>query len=102
MSETLYFTPNLLENRKKLSNVQDITSLSLGVGAGILAPSSLHGFLIYLVGFTFSNAVFYAVCCQLKPLEYFRLPLLEIFLENVVRNVPEYIMMWCLVYALVK
>ncbi|CAK7894096.1 ER membrane protein complex subunit 6 [[Candida] anglica] len=102
MSTPIYYTPNLEENGRKLGTVQDITSLSLGVGAGILAPGPLNGFLFYLVGYTLANAAFYTICCQGNGSKYFKSPIMEIFVGNILKNVPEYIMMWCLVYALVK
>lgn len=105
MSEFIHFIPNIEENKKKLGSVQDITSLSLGVGAGILAPEPVHGFALYIVGYTLSNLAFYIICCQAwkgKSLLFFKSPLQEVFLANALKNVPEFVMMWCLVYALVK
>ncbi|CAH2355190.1 ER membrane protein complex subunit 6 [[Candida] railenensis] len=103
--ETIYYGPNADENKKKLSKVQDVTSLALGVGAGILAPEPVYGFLFYVIGYTVSNIAFYITCCeglQGRAGQFYKSPVKEIFVDNLLHNIPEYIMMWCLVYALVK
>lgn len=101
----IHFLPNIEENKRKLGSVQDITSLSLGVGAGIIAPDPIYGFLLYVIGYTLSNLSFYVICSkgiEGKAGEFFKNPIREIFIENLLHNIPEFIMMWCLIYALVK
>lgn len=103
--DTIYYGASIEENKKKLGSVQDITSLALGVGAGILAPEPIYGFLFYFIGYTVSNITFFITCCQGlqgKAGQFYRSPVKEIFVDNLLHNIPEFIMMWCLVYALVK
>lgn len=102
MSETIIYPASLNVNKQKLQHVHDIASLVLGVGSGVLTLESLYGFAFYLVGFTLTNVVFYVVCCEGQPKRFFTNPLQQVFLDGIFGNVSGFIMMWCLVYALVK
>lgn len=100
--EIIFYTPNIEANKKKLQHIHDIMSLALGMGAGILTLESLYGFSFYLIGISITNLIFYIACCEGKPEEYFRSPLHEIFIKGLTSNAAGYVMMWCLVFALVK
>lgn len=100
--DPLYFEPNITANKHKLQRVQDVASLALGVGCGVLGLESLNGFWFYLVGFSLSNFSFYMLCCQGSPEEFFKNPLKEIFVDGLFTSLAGYVMMWCLTYALVK
>lgn len=100
--EPIYYAPNIEANKKKLQDVRDRSVLVLGLGAGILTLESLYGFAFYFAGITFANAVFYLICCGKGPKQYFANPLLEIFVSGVVADIPGFVMMWCLLFALVK
>ncbi|KAK6200131.1 Rab5-interacting protein-domain-containing protein [Scheffersomyces amazonensis] len=98
----IIYPPSIQSNHQKLQRAQDIASLVLGIGAGILTLESAYGFSFYLVGITITNGMFFAVCCQNQPDKFFTNPIRDIFFEGIFSNVPGFIMMWCLVYALVK
>lgn len=100
--ETIYFQPNILANKGKLLYVQDVMSLALGVGAGVLGLESLSGFVFYLICFTLCNFSFYFFCCEGQERLFFRNPIKEIFLDGIPISLAGFIMMWCLTYALVK
>lgn len=100
--DTIYYQPNITTNKQNLQRVQDIMSLALGVGAGVLCLESLLGFLFFLVGFSLSNLSFFVLCCQGEPQTFFKNPFKEIFLDGIVSSLAGYVMMWCLTYALVK
>lgn len=100
--ETIYYGPNVEVNRKKLQYVHDVMCLWLGVGAGILSLESIYGFLFYVVGMSLTNIGFILVCCEGAPKTFFRDPIKQVFLDGLLGNIAGYIMMWCLVYALVK
>ncbi|RLV96342.1 ER membrane protein complex subunit 6 [Spathaspora sp. JA1] len=100
--EEAYSTANIKSNKDKLQHVQDITSLVLGIVSGILTLESLYGFLLYVVGLTLANGLFYVLCGDGKVERYFKSPVQEIFVSGVVGNIPGFVMMWCLVYALVS
>ncbi|EAZ63949.1 hypothetical protein PICST_52049 [Scheffersomyces stipitis CBS 6054] len=102
MSDTIYYTPSIESNKQKLQHVHDIASLVLGVGSGVLTLESAYGFIFYVVGITLTNLLFYLICCEGQPHKFFKKPVQEVFLDGVLTNVAGYIMMWCLVYALVK
>ncbi|KAG7662740.1 uncharacterized protein J8A68_003728 [[Candida] subhashii] len=101
-SEILYYPPSIEVNKHKLQHVQDITSLVLGIGSGILTLESFNGFIFYFVGLTIANGLFYIICGEGQANKFFKKPLQEIFINGLLGNVPAFIMMWCLVYALVK
>ncbi|KAI5949196.1 hypothetical protein KGF57_004794 [Candida theae] len=89
-------------NKQKLQYIQDVASLVLGVVAGITTLESLNGFLFFFGGLSLTNAAFYLLCGQGNIEKFFQNPLQEIFVEGLAGNLPGYIMMWCLIYALVK
>lgn len=101
-TETIYYISSIEANKKKLQHVHDIMALALGVGAGVLTLESVYGFLFYIIGFTITNLTFYQICCEGKAIEFFRKPLHEIFVDGIASNVAGFLMMWCLVFALVK
>ncbi|ODV69162.1 hypothetical protein HYPBUDRAFT_105679 [Hyphopichia burtonii NRRL Y-1933] len=101
-SEVIYYLPSIESNKKKLQHIHDVMSLALGVGAGVLTLESLYGFLFYVVGLSISNAAFFVICCRSEPSRFFGSPLQDIFISSLVGNVAGYVMMWCMVYALVK
>lgn len=100
--EVIYYGGSLQANQKKLQHVYDVMSLTLGVGSGILMLETLQGFLFYLVGISITNVAFYIMCCEKSASRFFRSPFQEIFINGIVSNAAGYVMMWCLVYALVK
>lgn len=100
--ETIYFEANIAANKQKLQRVQDIMSLALGVGAGILGLESLYGFLFFLLGFSLSNLAFFVECCKGESKTFFTSPFRLIFLDGFFGGLAGYVMMWCLTYALVN
>ncbi|RCK62925.1 ER membrane protein complex subunit 6 [Candida viswanathii] len=100
--EKFYYQPSIEANKQKLQHIHDVASLALGVGSGILTLESLNGFLFYLAGITATNVLFYIICGEGRPGKYFKSPIQEVFLNGVFSNLAGFIMMWCLVYALVK
>ncbi|SGZ57454.1 CIC11C00000004494 [Sungouiella intermedia] len=57
--DPLNFPPNILANKQKLQRLQDVMSLALGVGAGVLCLESFNGFFFFLVTFSLSNLSFF-------------------------------------------
>ncbi|EGV63448.1 hypothetical protein PSN45_004267 [Yamadazyma tenuis] len=100
--EIIFYGPSVEKNRTKLQYVHHVMCLSLGVAAGVLSLESFMGFVFYAAGMTATNLGFVAVCCHGKPRQFFRFPLQEVFWDGIQSNIAGYIMMWCLVYALVK
>jgi hypothetical protein len=100
--EVIDYGKNIDINVKKLQHVHDVVSLVLGIALGILMLESLQGFLFYVVGLSLTNCVFYLVCCQGTPKTFFKNPIHDIFVSSILTNVSGFIMMWCLVYALVS
>ena len=89
-TQKFYYQPSIEANKQKLQHVHDVASLALGVGSGILTLESMNDLL------------FYIICGEGRPSKYFKNPLQEVFISGVFSNIPGFIMMWCLVYALVK
>lgn len=100
--DAIYFEPNASANKKKLQKLQDVMSLVYGVGVGVLGLESFYGFAVFLVGMFLSNALFYVICCQGEPQQFFRSPVKEVFVDGIFSSLSGFIMMWCLTYALVK
>lgn len=100
--ETILFEPNVAANKKKLQQVQDVMSLALGVGAGILGLESLYGFLFFLIGFSLSNLGFFIECCKGESELFFTNPIRQVFVDGIFSGLSGYVMMWCLTYALVN
>ncbi|EGW35413.1 uncharacterized protein SPAPADRAFT_58629 [Spathaspora passalidarum NRRL Y-27907] len=101
-TDEAYSNANIKSNKDKLQHVQDITSLVLGIASGILTLESIHGFLLYVIGLTLANGLFYVICGEGKIDKYFKSPIQEVFVSGIVGNMPGFVMMWCLVYALVS
>ncbi|CAI5759306.1 unnamed protein product [Candida verbasci] len=97
-----YYTPSIVANKHKLQHVQDVASLVLGVASGIMSLESINGFVFYFIGITLTNLLFYIICTEQQPYKFFKNPLHEIFIKDLFNNISGYIMMWCLIYALVK
>lgn len=76
--------------------------LALGFAAGVLRLESLAGVMFYLVGFTVANFTFLLFCCEGKLRLFFKSPMKEIFVDKILAGVAGYLMMWCLISALVK
>lgn len=100
--ERLLYQPNIQRNHGKLQHLHSIMTLALGTGAGILTLESFQGFVTYFVGLTITNVVFYIVCCKGQADSFFESPIKEIFISSMPEYLPGFIMMWCLVYALVN
>lgn len=100
--EKIYFQSNVASNRQKLQHVQDVMSLAIGIGAGVLGLESLSGFIFFLMSFSLCNFSFYFFCCEKNESLFFCNPLKEIFLDGIPKTLAGFIMMWCLTYALVK
>ncbi|KAI5965755.1 uncharacterized protein KGF55_001118 [Candida pseudojiufengensis] len=93
---------NITINKQKLQHIHDVSSLVLGIVAGIMTLESIYGFLFFLIGNFVTNIVFYVICTQGNSHKFFRNPIQEIFIEGIPTDIAGYIMMWCLIYALVK
>lgn len=89
-------------NKEKLQRYQDITTLALGVGCGILCLETTFGFLFYTVGTLMANSVFYILCCEGHPHKFFTSPIKQIFFDAIFNNLPGFVMMWCFTFALVQ
>ena len=100
--EKLYSQANIDTNVQKLQHVHDVTSLVLGVVAGIMTLESLYGFAVYIIGILITNLAFYIICGEKQANKFFKKPIQEIFVNGLLNNTPGFIMLWCLVYALVK
>lgn len=100
--ELVIYGPNVDANKRKLQHIHDIMSLVLGVSAGVLTLESLWGFGVYVLGLTLTNAVFYIYVCQGQAGAFFHKPVQEVFVDGLLGNLAGFVMMWCLVYALVK
>lgn len=100
-SEQVWYEANIESNGRKLGRVHDIFSLVLGTACGILRLQSWYGFGFYFIGLTIVNLLFYIVCCEGQPHLFFKSPMKEIFMSPLFSNIAGFIMMWCLVYALV-
>ena len=89
-------------NRSKLLHVHDVMSLVLGTACGILALEAYTGAAFFVATTTLVNAGFYMVCCEGKGSRFFQSPIKEIFIDTLGSSVAGFVMMWCLVYALVR
>lgn len=102
-SKQIYYDPNRDYNVKVLTKVKDIASLASGSCCGILQLTGLNGIVLFLVeNFLASAVYFYAVSGGPGKVNHFYTrPKRQIFLDNFTRYFASYVMMWCLLYALV-
>lgn len=100
--ESTTYEPNVIFNKLKLQKLQDVMSLVLGIGVGVLGLESLYGFAFFLAGICLSNLSFYLICCQGESARFFPNPLKDIFLDGLFTSLSGFILMWCLTYALFK
>lgn len=96
------FGPNISTNKQKLQRIQDILALSLGAAAGIIGLESMWGFLFYILGITLGNIFFFLICSGTSSESYFQSPFKEVLLDGMLSSISGFVMVWCLVYALVK
>ncbi|ODQ66591.1 hypothetical protein NADFUDRAFT_23312, partial [Nadsonia fulvescens var. elongata DSM 6958] len=84
-----------------VQKVRNITSLTIGVGAGILRLESYWGFLFYLLMATFVSVLLHFVLAKGKPEIYFLKPVQEIWINDVLSGLSSFVLSWTLFYGLV-
>jgi len=62
---------SLQHNTRMLSNARSISSLFLGIAAGILGLESLNGFLFYFISQQLISSLFYFLLVEHEPEQYF-------------------------------
>ncbi|KAK5944370.1 hypothetical protein PMZ80_003651 [Knufia obscura] len=62
---------SLQHNTRMLSNLRSISSLFLGIAAGILGLESLNGFLFYFISQQLISSLFYFLLVEGEPERYF-------------------------------
>lgn len=95
-----YYQPNVVYNKNTVVKVKDITSLSFGVAAGILRLSSWQGVGFFLATNLVTSIAYYAMIRDAK--KYYTNWVSEIFVNDLGRFFASYVMMWCMLYALVN
>lgn len=96
----MYFEPNAVANRDKLTYVHDVMLLALGCVGGILGLEAAPGVAFFVVGYLVTTAAFVLVC---KPTSrHFENPVVELVTANSLRSGASYLMTWCFTYALVQ
>ncbi|CCE92677.1 Emc6p TDEL_0E04340 [Torulaspora delbrueckii] len=92
---------NVVANKKRLLRLQDSTSLTMGLAAGILQLESLKGFYMFVASFMSIGLLYVVWICQLKPSKYYQSPIQEIFMDSFFRELMGFVMAWTFSYALV-
>ena len=62
---------SIQHNTRTLSNIRSITSLLLGIAAGILGLESLNGFLFYFISQQLISSLFYFILVEGAAEKYF-------------------------------
>lgn len=62
---------SIQHNTRMLSNIRSISSLFLGIAAGILGLESLNGFLFYFISQQLISSLFYFILVEGSPEKYF-------------------------------
>lgn len=100
--EKLQWSAAIEANQKKLQHVHDVMSLVLGTACGVLTLEAFTGAAFFVAATTLVNGGFYLVCCGGNGSKFFLSPVKEIFVDTLGSSVAGFVMMWCLVYALVR
>lgn len=96
---------NIKHNTATISYIHDISSLVLGVVAGILGLESIDGFKFFFAATLVIDTIIYVIGLVLskgKIENYFSNPALEIFLNDYSRTLFSFVMMWTLVMCLIN
>lgn len=92
---------NVVANKKRLLRLQDSTSLTMGLAAGILQLEFLKGFYMFVASFMSIGLLYVVWICQLRPSKYYQSPIQEIFMDSFFRELMGFVMAWTFSYALV-
>ncbi|KAG5367222.1 ER membrane protein complex subunit 6 [Yarrowia sp. B02] len=92
---------SIAENAKSVQYVRSVSSLAIGVGAGILHLESYYGFLFYVIASTVVSVLLYTVSSTGNPGRYFVHPLKQLFVDDVFSGLSSFVLMWTLFYELV-
>lgn len=82
-------------------HIRSITSLAIGIGAGILKLESYYGFLFYIVFSIFIGVLHHFVIAKGQPEQYFLSPFNDVWAGELVLGLSSFILMWTLFYDLV-
>jgi hypothetical protein len=78
-----------------------VSSLAIGVGAGILHLESYYGFLFYAIASTIVSILLYTVSSTGNPGRYFVYPVKQLFVDDIFAGLSSFLLMWTLFYELV-
>lgn len=92
---------NIRHNKLKAQFIHDVGALLFGSMAGILQLEAWFGFGLFVVSCIGTNLLFWLICAQGKARLYFESPINDIFVQGILRSFFGYLMMWCLVFALI-
>lgn len=92
---------NIRHNKLKAQFIHDVGALLFGSMAGILQLEAWFGFGFFVVSCIGTNLLFWLICAQGKARLYFESPINDIFVQGILRSFFGYLMMWCLVFALI-
>ncbi|AOW00957.1 Rab5-interacting protein-domain-containing protein [Yarrowia lipolytica] len=92
---------SIAENTKSIQYVRSVSSLAIGVGAGILHLESYYGFLFYAIASTIVSILLYTVSSTGNPGRYFVYPVKQLFVDDIFAGLSSFLLMWTLFYELV-
>ncbi|CAN6658916.1 ER membrane protein complex subunit 6 [Trichomonascus vanleenenianus] len=92
---------NIQSNKKSIQFVRNVTSLAIGIGAGILRLESQYGFLFYVACSLAVGGMIHMFVAQGRPKEYVLKPLNEIWLDDMLSGLSSFVLTWTLFYGLV-
>ncbi|KAG5362004.1 ER membrane protein complex subunit 6 [Yarrowia sp. C11] len=92
---------SIAENTKSIQYVRSVSSLAIGVGAGILHLESYHGFVFYAIASTVVSILLYTVSSTGNPSRYFVHPVKQLFVDDIFSGLSSFLLMWTLFYELV-
>lgn len=101
VEDQVNYVPWVVRNKRLVQHVQDVALLALGVAAGVLQLEGFRGFGLFVAGSLVVSSVVVGVVAGGAPGRYFESPLKDVVWGGLTTGVAGYVMMWCLMYALI-
>lgn len=86
---------------QSIQHVRNVSSLAIGIGAGILHLESYYGFLFFAIASTVVSVLLYTVSSKGNPGFYFIKPVKQLFWDDIFTGMSSFVLMWTLFYELV-
>lgn len=108
--EDSVYLPSQIHNHKILQYYKDVSDMVLGSACGILQLEGLYGLIFFVVGTILTGSLYQFEMTtfgrkgneKIRLDDYYQHPIKEIYLGELGRQFATFVMMWCLLGAIVS